>query len=269
MCYVIQSFGRSSEPLLKTVDSAFILTMHDSQRTKSAGGKDLLTLCGQTYLQINHGWKRCTKPDHVASTATDLIDAYRHLFTTVEHLDQPILILEDDAVIFRREREHYEKVDEFVRSKQFDVYSLGSVGALHPFQLALHRRYIGFSGFSQAIIWSAEGRRNMLRMMDSLDARRTIHMDMHLISKLNLRYTYHKPLVVQLFPDTENQRAWCYRCKNEWWEVMVTASWVKVLNAMGLSERPNGWSTLYCVNRHCLRVLIALLTILLVTRRAR
>lgn len=235
-------------PLLPAVSITVILTMNEGSRLTPESLSDLRSLCRETRIQINMGWKNGKKP-HITTTAHDLVDAYRHCCKMVADCDGPVLILEEDAVFFERDSTHFGVVNEFLKTQDYDVYSLASFGEFcHEDKGDAHRRFVGRLGFSQAIVWNKSGRDMILKRPEG-----DMHIDVHTLSAMTRKYTYYRPLVVQLFPTTENMSTWCIECKNGSKERLIVRAWQSFLQrVLNLDRRPDGWTTLYKMN-DCIR----------------
>ena len=135
-------------------------------------------------------------------SSKDLIDAYLHIFKLTIHLNEPILILEDDAIIIGTNDE-FQEVNKFINNENYSIYSFGSFGLLKP-GFKKHKKYIDnlIVGFSQANIWNISSRKYMIENLN-LDQ---MHIDVHLYKQINNKYTYFKPLIVQPFTETENKK---------------------------------------------------------------
>lgn len=235
---------RESRPLLPHVPLAVILSMNEGSRLTTEALSDLRTLCPETRIQINMGWKDGNAP-HITTTAHDLVDAYRHCCRAVAECDGPVLIVEEDAVFLNRNRVHYACVDEFVAKRNYDIYSLGSFGEFSADDKGEHhRRFVSRLGFSQAIVWNKSARDMILARPEG-----DMHIDVHTLSAMKRKYTYYRPLVVQLFPTTENMRTWCIECTQSSRERIVVCAWQGFLQrVLGLDRCPDGWTTLYKMN---------------------
>ena len=233
-----------SRPLLPHVPLAVILTMKEGSRLTPGPFSDLRTLCRETRIQVNMGWKDGKKP-HITTTAHDLVDAYRHCCKMVADCDGPVLILEEDAVFFERDLSHFGVVNEFLASRDYDIYSLASFGEFCcEDKEEAHRRFVGRLGFSQAIVWNKTARDMILSRPEG-----DMHIDVHTLSAMTRKYTYHRPLVVQLFPTTENMSTWCIECNNGSKERIIVSAWQSFLQrVLNLDRRPDGWATLYKMN---------------------
>lgn len=263
-CYRVEQWSTTAHPLLASVDNAYILTMSASTRLQGDERKEIASLCKNTFVQINKGWRNCRKAPHITTTAQDLVDAYRNLFVHCEGIHAPILVMEDDAVVLNSDKAHYERVDAFVTNADFNLYSLGSSGFVNPFHFGYHKKFLKTIGFSQAVIWSARARSEALVTMQST---KLMHMDIHIMSKLARKYTYYMPLVVQTLPITENQGTWCYLCNNNAVERAVVHLWVCCLKKIQLDRRPDAWRTVYHVN-DLPRYVLALWIVVRLTRAA-
>lgn len=242
-CYSTVWAYSTDDPWLPSVSHAVVLTLQGSTRLTTERLESLGRLCRTTVVQVNACWRECKKPAYVRSTAHDLIHAYRNACRLSEDTAGPVLILEDDAEVFDGDRAAFRDVDEFVRRGVFDVYSLGSAGEFVATE-GPHRRFGATMGFSQAVVWSAAARRRLLE--SPCDA---THIDVHSLSQMALKYTYYRPLVVQLFPTTANMATWCMRCKDEWWERGLVCAWQAFLQrGLKLDRRPDGWKAIYTIN---------------------
>lgn len=251
-CYRLYEWSTTDDPLLRAVPCAVVLTMRGSARIDAPAFRACRRLCAQTWVQENAGWRRCAKPPRVVDSATDLLHAYWHACKAFADDPAPILILEDDALVLNADRAHYEAIDAFVRAADYDVYGLGNGGMFDALALGPHRRVRGVLGYSQAIVWSARARHAYLQLYESLPAAR--HVDVHMISRFARKYVYHRPLVVQLFPATENQAQWCFRCDGSTVERVLTRAYVGLLHrVLHLDVDPRAWHVIYAGNCHAKR----------------
>ncbi len=261
--YTTILWKRERRPLLRAATRAYVLTLHDSDRLHRKEASLLPLLCAETYIQINRNYKVSRKPAHVDSTATDLIHAYRNVCSQCRDVRGPVLILEDDAQLLSTCRRQYREVDEFIRSQRYDVYTLGSAGPFDRTQdVGNHRRFYGIMGFSHAIVWSHAAREQFL----SGDETRQTHIDVHVLSSMRAKYTYRTPLVVQLFPTTENMSTWCVQCNGSQTERIVVKVWIHIVQKwLGLETKPIGWYTLYLINSYAQAIVFLLVASLVST----
>jgi len=201
-CYSLEA-RRCADPLLRSVHTAFVLTMADSARLDGLTHSGALRLCARTFVQRNRGFRRCRKPGFVQSTSTDLVHAYREVALRARGMGN-VLILEDDAqVLAAATRADFAEVDAFVAHRAFDVYTLGSTGRTRPSPHEGHWR-LAITGASHAIIWSEASRAHLLAVYSP----QLKHIDGCFLSTLPLVYTFRDPLVGQLYSRTENTYTW-------------------------------------------------------------
>ena len=200
VCYLNKVASCSGPNALSNVDATYVLTMTDSTRKLN---EDLICkLTPRMYIQYNKGFKRCDKPG-VTHTGQDIIHAYKHIASSVlSNTDfKAVLILEDDSILTEDTFKHLPYVDDFIAKNEFDVYSLCSLGVMFPYGLR-HRIIVGTCGSCNAVIWS----RSALQKLS--DTPVADHIDVDVIGKFKLKFTYWKPLITQTFPDTENSKNW-------------------------------------------------------------
>ena len=266
MSFEHRLYGSCASPFFTKVPMAVILTMTTSERIHTDHCKQLTSLCADTQMQLNPGRKH--KDPRIRTSSHDLIDAYRNVCAQYAHIPAPILILEDDARIMRADLCMYREVEDFVIAGLCDVYSLGSCGE-YDARVGRHRRFRDVMGFSQAIIWTHAARKRMLEQYSY----EWTHIDVNFLSTLPRKYTYYKPLVVQLFPTTENMNEWCFVCSGHAWERALVRVWTTFLQrCLHLDESTRGWNALYAMNasaaylrRTCM--VVACLLIAAVVRR--
>jgi hypothetical protein len=262
-------------PLLPRVECAVVLTMHGSERLPRLQRADcpLHRLCARTLLQINRGYRACPKPQ-VTNTAYDLTHAYAEVARWTRGMGN-VLILEDDAQFMPGATDaDFALVDEFVATREFDVYSLGSIGPFRPAGWgSRHRTFVNHWGLAQAIIWSPRAREELLRRAAH---RLPMHIDLGFLAQLPRCFTLDRPLVVQTFPVTTNSANWCFMCTSGLVGRVdrgVARLYHAGLGRLGLERSVHGWRTLYVCNSAVLPVLIvmclAVIAALLSTLRRR
>lgn len=245
-CYEIFPVHESENPFLKNVDCTIILRMEESTREIDPA---LLNVTKTTYVQTNfkntrckqYGCKKCAFSSNI-----DLIHAYENACLFAEGFNS-VLFLEDDAQLFRKNcTKLFRHVDQFLKDENFDIYSFGSFGLCSPFNAQdAHKKMIKL-GFSQAIIWSKKVRTNLLKKI----GQETInHIDTGFLSNFDAKYTFHKPIIVQTFPTTENMKQWCAYCDNTYIDKVITNSWIWFLQkCLKLDVKKQGWLQLYDIN---------------------
>ena len=158
-----------------------------------------------------------------------------------------VLILEDDAQLF--DESSYmglRDVDTFVAKANFDAYNLGSIGDMTPYSGNHYR--ISLKGCTQAIIWS----RNLLqRLLNFQPSGYINHIDREFLTHVNLVpfLRTKTPLIVQMFPATENRNSWCFICTNN---NMLDSVYQSLINqtfmSWGLDRNTDSWAKIYEAN---------------------
>ena len=214
------------QPILPGVDAVIIMTMDTPtgqnrvRKMMRKYGRIIASLCPRAYFQINQGYKRCPKQNVVYPHA-DLVHATLQVFRNTMKF-RNILLLEDDAVFEMKGlalRVALRRVGMFItdrqsRGKPFNTYNLGAIAhALLPCGERLHhRRIIGFMGAAQAVIWSRKARVSILKSTNiaSYPNGKVPHIDDRtFIPQLETyAFTYKKPVITQLFVETENSKHW-------------------------------------------------------------
>jgi len=242
--YEVRLWAMCDDPLLPSVEEAYILTMHDSARLQRPAAQALRRLARRTYVQVNAGYRTGLKEAAVDGPSRDIVHAYKH--ACGECLKEGhVLILEDDATFMPgATAAHFAEVDAFLRTADFDTYSFGSFG---PFlTLGRHRRFMCLVGHAQAVVYSPLARERIR----AVDVRAVKHIDAHVISKMARNFTYRRPLVVQHIVPTDNIEEWgCNRHRHtrcERWWVRV---WVRMMSGgLRLDRELWGWHVLYALN---------------------
>lgn len=233
----------SNNPIFKKVPLTIILTMESSERNID----HLNNLCSKTIVQINKGFRTCTK-SNVNNSSTDLLHAYKAACrVAIDENVARVLILEDDAQLF--DESSYmglRDVDTFVAEANFDAYTLGSIGDMTPY-IGNHYK-INLSGCTQAIIWS----RNLLqRLLDFQPSGYINHIDQVFLNSCQTCnfFTYKTPLIVQMFPVTENRNSWCFICtKNNTLDSVFRSLINQTFKSWGLDKNTDSWSKIYEAN---------------------
>ena len=203
-CYSYKIINNSETPILKNVDVVLILTMEGSNRFNE--DPFLLNLAKKTLIQYNKGFKKCNKPLSIISSKQDIVHAY---YTAFEYLKEynNVIILEDDALVVNKDPLIYEKIDAFIATTNFSIFTFGSFGLASKHNEDFLNIGSYFFGAVQAVIYSREARTKLIEDISSTHFNKG-HMDITYISALTRKFTYKYPLIVQLFPKTENQNTW-------------------------------------------------------------
>lgn len=110
-------------------------------------------------------------------------------------------------------------------------------------------------GFAQANIYSKESRKLLTNNIIETNFNNG-HMDGDYISKLNNIYTYKYPLIVQLFPETENMNNW-----GSYLWILCAKFFIKLLR---LDVDTNGWYIFYFLCKNYIIILLSLLILFLI-----
>ena len=208
-CYKLSKIATCDHPLLP-VEATYILTMKDSERLRKLLEQSIISqLARTTIVQINSGFKQCTKPG-VSSPSKDLCHAYKNVFLRTTNMGM-VLILEDDAMFDIPDiNTHLRRVSDYTcKHNTFDIYSLGSFNLLMVPCSVYHRLSVVSYG-SHAMIWTPYARQKILHEIDS-SCSKTVHIDM-LVQKHIRMHTYYRPIATQLLTTTENSSSWCISC---------------------------------------------------------
>ena len=249
MAYRVHLLSKCDEPLLESAECAIILTMAESTRLERFEAQGLTRLARTTYVQVNFGRHGGRKPVWVTNSAYDIVHAYRHACELCKDMGY-VLILEDDAEFMPDVAvTDFESVDQYVRTERPFAYTLGSAGFCVPLDGRHFRIGVGLGvAYSQAILWSAELRRRLLETREG----EFMHIDGHFLSRAQIA-TFHKPLVVQLFPPTQNMATWSLFGCSAWLKPIDSfciGTWIALLRTLKLDRENTHWATLYAFQTH-------------------
>lgn len=251
--YEITKIGETDDPLLPSLDAAYILVMGGSSRLLEMDST-LFRLARCTFVQKNPGYRVCAK-DGVDCSSRDIIHACQNICKDAVVFDK-VLILEDDARLFAASAlDAFATVDAFLSTGDYDAYSFGSLGRFKLHTCGrLHPEFRSFVGFAQAIVYTRESRSKLLQLTLS-DAR---HIDAHFVSKLGRKSTFHAPLVVQLFATTDNMAEWGISKRPTRVEKKLVRLYVALLQkCLRLHKDVYAWKLIYAYNKYASWVLIA------------
>ena len=203
-CYSYKVINNSETPILKNVDVVLILAMEGSTRFKE--DPFLLNLAKKTVIQYNKGFKKCNKPSIIKTPKHDIVHAY---YTAFEYLKEynNVIIIEDDAQVINKDPLIYDKIDKFVTTENFNILTFGSFGLFSNYNGDFLKIDHYFFGAAQAIIYSREARSKLSETISSSNFNKG-HIDITYIGDLSRKFTYKYPLIIQLFPKTENKNSW-------------------------------------------------------------
>mgnify|MGYP004084447341 CR=1 FL=1 len=263
-CYEYKAFACEA-PRLRSVGRAYILTMANSTRLTESRLSTLRQLCRTTVVQYNHKARSgCRKPECTQKSNFDIVHAYQAACRHAEAKGGgPVLFLEDDAIVrLDVTQEEFDLVDEFVRTRGFDVYTFGSIGVVPPWGNSGDHYSMLMLWHAQATIWSHETRRKLI----GADVSTIPHIDAHFLSSLKLKFKFRRPLIVQTFPNSVNSALWCLHCQDdalgrlEKWGAGVWSKWYR--DSLKLDEYVlPGWDILNLLTHVSFGVVTLLLCI--------
>jgi hypothetical protein len=252
-CYSYKVINNSETPLLKNVDVVLILAMEDSTRFKE--DPFLLNLAKQTIIQYNKGFKKCNKPSTIKTPKEDIVHAY---YTAFEYLKEynNVIILEDDAVVVNKDTLVYEKIDAFIATTDFDIFTFGSFGLFSNYNEDFLKLDRYFFGSLQAIIYSRNTRTKLIEDISSSNFNKG-HMDITYIGALTKKFTYKYPLIVQLFPKTENKTLWFSN-------VFLLAITNFLITLFRLDNSVDSWFLYYFIFRNYIYIITLIIVLILI-----
>jgi hypothetical protein len=251
-CYSYKILNITTTPIFKNVDVVLILTMEGSNRFKN--DPFLLNLAKKTIIQYNKGFRDCIKPSTIISSREDIVHAY---YTAFEYLKEynNVIILEDDAIVINKNPLIYDKIDKFINTQDFDIFTFGSIGQFSNY-IEDFFKISSFFGASQAIIYSQKARNKIIKYISLNDFNKG-QIDTKYIIHLDKKFTYKYPLIVQLFQNTENQ--------NLWSDNIFILYFIKFIIALlRLDTYPDSWYLVYFYYRNLKIIRIIRIILLLI-----
>ena len=259
-CYTYKEINNCSTPILKNVDVVLILTMEGSTRFKE--DPFILNLAKKTVIQYNKGFKKCNKPSIITSARQDIVHAY---YTALNYLKDynNVIIFEDDALVINKDILIYEKIDNFIATTNFNIFTFGSFGILSKYNNDFYKfnkhpvkSYKSCYVVSQANIYSINARNKLIQDISSSNFNKG-QMDSNYIAYLDNIFTYKYPLIVQLFPNTENQ--------NTWTTNIFRLYIIKLtLFLLKLDTHTESWVLLYFIFRNYISIITLVIILILI-----
>jgi len=250
-CYSYKILKTTTTPILKNVDVVLILTMEGSNRFKE--DPFLLNLTKKTIIQYNKGFKKCNKPSIITSSEEDIIHAYYTAFNYLKEYNN-VIILEDDAIVINKDTLIYDKIDKFINTHDFDIFTFGSIGRFSNY-IEDFFKINSFFALAQAIIYSQKARNKIIKYISLNDFDKG-QIDPAYIGKLDKKFTYKYPLIVQLFPNTENKNVWFNN-------VFLTYIIDLKIALLQVDTHPDGWYLLYFGYRNYKMILLIIFLIII------
>ena len=117
-------------------------------------------------------------------------------------------------------------------------------------------KFVYFSNSAQAIIYSRNARSKLSLDISSSNFNKG-HIDSIYIQKLNNKFTYKYPLIVQLLTNTENQNIWT----NNILRLYIIYLTIALLR---LDTHTDNWFLLYFICRNYISILILLIILIII-----
>ena len=263
-CYEYEIIHTTENPILKNVDVSIVLAMKGNNRF--VRDPFILNLTKTTIIQWNTGFKKCKKHSSIKSSCEDIIHAYETAFIYSKKYDN-VIILEDDAIVINKNLCIYKKIDKFIGNESFHnneaILSFGSGGRSKTYNNDFLKIY-GKILSAQATIFSRSSRNILLSQINN-KGYNFGHMDGEFISILDNKFIYKYPLIVQLYPESENSKKW-------WQDAQVSSIIELILKYTGsffyklleLDIKPDAWHFIYFINNDIGTMTIYLLILLII-----
>jgi hypothetical protein len=248
-CYRYKVINRTKTPILKNVDVLLVLTMEDNYRFNE--DPFLLNLAKKTIIQYNKGFKKGGKPESIKSVCRDIVHANYTAFNYLKKYNN-VIILEDDALVINNDIKIYNEIDSFIKDEKFDCFSFCSLGLFSNYNnnfFKLRKNKIYTVGATQAIIYSREARTMLIKKMIDSDFGNG-QMDSFYLGSFDNIFTYKYPLIVQLFPATENRKEWSF---------FILNVFIKIVK---LDTHPHAWNLVYFFYRNIFLLLVLILLLI-------
>lgn len=248
-CYNYVTINETDNPVIPSSDVTIILMMEGSDRFKY--DPFIMSLSKKTIIQYNKGYKNCVKDEEVTATTSDITHSYFTAFYYAKDYNN-VIILEEDAEIYSKDLNEYNDVNIFLENEEFDVFTFGSSGVFRSYKPKLYNNNIykltGYI-FAQAQIFSKKARQELYKKIKENKYQGDIDTDY--IAKLDKLYSYKDPLIVQLFPETDNRANWGKGGSFGKTVGYITVQPMKVfLLLTNLDKETSGWKHIYRYN-HC------------------
>lgn len=154
----------------------------------------------------NEGYKNCNKNKNVNTTWKDLSHAVKYILE-LNNNDKNTMILEDDFY-FDTENlttKNLNEIENFTKTKEFDIYSLGSHGIRNDFNLGYHTK-MKKAYLAQCFIYSPNGKNKYQN--EYIKKNGNIRTDVWYNNKNFNFYRFWIPLCFQHFRFSENRKTW-------------------------------------------------------------
>lgn len=259
-CYNYVTINETDNPVIPSSDVTIILMMENSDRFKY--DPFIMSLSKKTIIQYNKGYKNCLKDDSVTASTSDITHSYYTAFYYAKDY-QNVIILEEDAEMYSKDLLEYESVNKFIEYEDFDVFTFGSAGIFRNYKPNIYNNDIykltGYT-FAQAGLFSKKARKKLYKSIGDNQYQGDIDIDY--IQNLDELYSYKNPLIVQLFPETENKSNWGKGSNSGYnIEFLKTQPMKIFLILCKLDKDTSGWKYIYGYNH--IKIYIDYLLVLL------
>lgn len=249
-CYKLEKIIFNNGIFDKSIDATYIIYLLNNGRYNNII-KQLynISLTKENYILINKGYKKCKKILNEQKPNADLVDCYLTIFNHAKEKNYDnILILEDDFLldINIKNQYHIDNINNFLlKNKNKDiVYSFGVLPfIIFPYDLYNYKTL--FSSGTHAMIYSKQFRNKTLL----IDYSKINDWEVFTHSYTN-KIIYNIPLCYQLFPITENSKAWkdYYLCS-----INISKIWNNSIRNMydyfELDKKVNGYKYFYIFSK--------------------
>jgi hypothetical protein len=251
--YSYKTLNNTKTPILNNVDIVLILAMEDNNRFDE--DMFLLSLAKKTIIQYNKGFRKSAKPPTITEPKYDIVHAY---YTAFEYLKEynNVIILEDDALVINKDPLIYDKIDNFIATTNFDILTFGSFGLFSNYNGDFLNIDPCFFGAAQAIIYSRDSRSKLIEDISSSHFNKG-HIDITYIGALTKKFTYKYPLIIQLFPKTENKDSW-------FTNIFLLYFCNFFITLLRLDKSISGWFLLYFIFTNYISIIILVFLIVLI-----
>lgn len=242
-CYNYITINETNNPVIPSSDVTIILMMEGSDRFKY--DPFIMSLSKKTIIQYNKGYRNCIKDEEVTATTSDITHSYFTAFYYAKDYNN-VIVLEEDAEIYSKDLIEYNIVNKFIENEEFNVFTFGSSGIFKSYKPEIYNYDIytltGYT-FAQAQIFSKNARKELYKEIKENKYQGDIDTDY--ITKLDNLYSYKNPLIVQLFPETENKTNWG---KNSIIGSLTAKPMKALVIITDLDKDTTGWKHIYRYN---------------------
>jgi hypothetical protein len=261
-CYEYEIIHRTETPTLN-VDLAIILAMKGTNRF--IRDPFVLNLSKITIIQWNHGFKKCKKPDAVNKASKDILHAYMTAWNYSKKYNN-VIIFEDDAQIINKDITVYNKINKFISCEKFiknkSIFTFGSITSWITCNNDFLKKKFD-SGFSmiQAVVYSKKSREFLL--LEAINKGYNLgQVDAQLLGLLDNTFSYKYPLIVQIWPDSDNMADW-FNSYNPVIRPVMEFCVRNSIKTLHLDTKPDNWSFIYFIYSEFGLIFIGIIILLL------